>query len=273
MADVSMDKAVILARGLGTRMRRTDAEAALDPRQQAMADAGVKAMMPIDRPFLDYVLSALADAGYRRACLVVAPDHEVIRRYYDEVRPRRMAIDYAVQPEPKGTANAVTAAEAFAAGDPFLVINADNYYPIEALARLRDLAGFGTALFEQEAMFAGSNIAPERIRQFAVGHVNGTGLLRRIVEKPDEATLAALPRPLWLSMNCWRFHAAIFEACRNIRPSKRGEYELPDAVQYVIDVLAEPFETVTVRAPVLDLTSRKDVTTIAPKLAGVRVEL
>ncbi|MCR4410805.1 MAG: sugar phosphate nucleotidyltransferase [Thermoguttaceae bacterium] len=273
MADFSMDKAVILARGLGTRMRRAEAGVALDPRQQAMADAGVKAMMPIDRPFLDYVLSALADAGYRRVCLVVAPEHDVIRRYYEGLRPRRIAIDYAVQREPKGTADAVAAAEEFAAGDPFLVINADNYYPIEALARLRGLAGCGTALFEQEAMFAGSNIAPERIRQFAVGQIDGSSLLQRIVEKPDEAALAALPRPLWISMNCWRFGPAIFEACRSIRPSKRGEYELPDAVQHLIDVVREPFHVITVRAPVLDLTCRKDVATIAPKLAGVRVDL
>jgi glucose-1-phosphate thymidylyltransferase len=273
MAHCSMHKAVILARGLGTRMRRVESGVALDPRQQAMADAGVKAMMPIDRPFLDYVLSALADAGYGRVCLVVAPAHDLIRRYYDGVRPRRIAIDYAVQPEPKGTADAVAAAEGFAAGDPFLVINADNYYPIEALARLRDLAGCGTALFEQEAMFAGSNIAPERIRQFAVGQVDGSSLLQRIMEKPDEAALATLPRPLWISMNCWRFGATVFEACRSIRPSTRGEYELPDAVQYLIDVVGEPFRVVRVRAPVLDLTCRKDVGTIALKLAGVKVEL
>ena len=66
-------------------------------------------------------------------------------------------------------------------------------------------------------------------------------------------------------MNCWRFGPRIFEACRNIEPSQRGELELPDAVQYAIDKLGEAFEVVRVRAPVLDMTSRKDVALIAEK--------
>ena len=61
-----MDKAVILARGLGTRMRAQDAVADLDADQDAVANTGIKALMPIDRPFLDYVLDALAEADYRR---------------------------------------------------------------------------------------------------------------------------------------------------------------------------------------------------------------
>jgi glucose-1-phosphate thymidylyltransferase len=268
-----MDKAVILARGLGTRMRRADGAAPLDEGQRAAAETGVKALIPIGRPFLDYVLSSLADAGYRRVCLIVAPDHDAIRQYYDQLQPKRLRIEYAVQAEPRGTADAVAAAEAFAGPDPFLAINSDNYYPPEALRRLRQQEGFAAALFEQDAMFAGSNISAERIRQFAVGKIDGDGRLTRILEKPDDATLASLPRPLWLSMNCWRFGPPIFEACRKIRPSPRGELEVTDAVQYTIDVLREPFHAVTVRAPVLDLTSRQDVATIGPKLAGLQVTL
>jgi glucose-1-phosphate thymidylyltransferase len=269
-----MEKAAILARGLGTRMRRNDPAAGLDERQAAAADSGVKALIPIGRPFLDYVLSALADAGYRRACVVVAPDHEQIRRYYtEEARPERIQVEFAVQEEPRGTADAVAAVEAFAADDPFLVVNSDNYYPIEALRRLREAEGFASAMFERESMLAGSNIAPERIRQFAVAQIDGQGRLERIVEKPDEATLAAMPQPLWLSMNCWRFGPGIFEACRRIKPSPRGELEVTDAVQYVIDVLQEPFHVIQVRAPVLDLTSRQDIAAVAARLRGVEVRL
>lgn len=273
MSEVPMHKAVILARGLGTRMRRSDERVSLDPAQEFVASTGVKAMIPVGRPFLDYVLSALADAGYKEVCLVVAPDHSIIRRYYDQADVSRLAIRYAVQREPRGTADAVLAAEGFAGDDPFLVINSDNYYPVEALAGLRCMGGFGTALFEDESMFAHSNIAPERIRQFAVGEIDSAGFLRRIVEKPDEATLASLPRPLWISMNCWRFCRPIFEACRSISPSPRGEYELPDAVQYVIDVLGESVRAVKVQAAVFDLTSRRDVASIVPKLASVSVSL
>jgi glucose-1-phosphate thymidylyltransferase len=74
-------------------------------------------------------------------------------------------------------------------------------------------------------------------------------------------------------MNCWRFTPAIFEACRRIPPSPRNEFEITDAVQYVIDVLRHPFRAVTVCAPVLDLTSRKDITTIKPILSDIEVRL
>ena len=84
MAAQAPDKVVILARGIGSRMRRDDDAAVLDERQSAAADAGVKAMIPIDRPFLDYVLTTLADAGYRRVCLVIGPDHDATRRYYGQ---------------------------------------------------------------------------------------------------------------------------------------------------------------------------------------------
>jgi dTDP-glucose pyrophosphorylase len=68
--------AAILARGLGSRMRRSDAGVALDAAQEATADAGLKGMIPIDRPFLDYVISALADAGITTVVLVIGPDHD-----------------------------------------------------------------------------------------------------------------------------------------------------------------------------------------------------
>ncbi len=87
-----MDKAVILARGLGTRMQRADTAAALEGRQAAMARSGLKAMIPIGRPFLDYVLSVLAAAGYRRVCLVIGPEHATVREYYQAPgRARRWA--------------------------------------------------------------------------------------------------------------------------------------------------------------------------------------
>jgi len=63
-------KAVILARGLGTRMRREDARIGLSESQASAADSGLKGMIPIARPFLDYVISALADAGITDVCLI-----------------------------------------------------------------------------------------------------------------------------------------------------------------------------------------------------------
>jgi glucose-1-phosphate thymidylyltransferase len=269
-----IDKAVILARGRGTRMRRADESATLDDRQATVADTGVKALIPIDRPFLDYVLSTLADAGYRRICLVVGPEHQEIRDYYgSQVRPERIDIDFAIQKEAKGTADAVAAAESFAGDDPFLMLNSDDYYPREAYEALRRQDGAAVALFEKDALLAGSNISAERIGEFAIAQIDEEGFLTRIIEKPDESSLAAMPKPLWVNMNCWRFGPTIFQACRSIQPSVRGEYELPDAVQYTIDVLDETIHAVCIRLPVLDLTSRSDIAAITAELAGMEVNL
>ena len=268
------DKAVVLARGLGKRMRRADGAAALDARQAAVAATGVKALVPVGRPFLDYVLASLADAGYHRVCLVVGPEHDVLREYYGrELQPRRLTIEFAVQQEPKGTADAVLAAESFAGDDAFTVINSDNYYPVETLEELRRQSGCAVALFDWQSLLAGSNVSEERLRRFAVAEIDQRGLLRRIIEKPDEATWAALPRPLWLSMNCWRFRPSIFRACRAISPSPRGELEITTAVQHAIDVLGESFRAMTFRAPVLDLTSREDVAPVTAMLSGKQVNL
>ncbi len=255
-------------------MRRDDAAAAIDGRQAAIAETGVKAMIPIGRPFLDYVLSAAADAGYRHVCLVVGPEQEAIRKYYgDEVAAERLDFTFADQPEPRGTADAVAAAEPFAGGDPFAVINSDNYYPVEALRRLREQPGSAAALFERDAMLAGGNVTAERIKRFAVATIDARGNLERILEKPDDAAIAALPRPLWLSMNCWRFGPSIFRACRAIGPSPRGEFEIPDAVRHVIHALGETFSAVQVRAAVLDMTSRADIAAVAAILDKVEVRL
>ena len=273
MAKEVTDKAVILARGLGTRMKKNDNEATLDDQQAAAADTGIKAMIPVGRPFLDYVLSALADAGYRRVCLVIGPDHDAIRRYYGEqVTLERLSVDFAVQVEPKGTANAVLSAEAFSDGDPIAVLNSDNYYPVSALAPMREQGGSGVALFDGQAMVASSGLPEERLRSFSVGRIED-GCLTGIIEKPDEATWQSLPRPLWISMNCWQFRATIFDACRAIKPSARGEYEIPDAVQYSIEQLGEQFRVVKSTDPVLDITSRRDIAGVKEKLSSVEVRL
>lgn len=268
-----MDKAVILARGLGTRMKRQEEGVELSDAQRAAADSGQKAMIRFGRPFLDYVLADLAEAGYRRVCLVIGPEHKEIREYYTALKTTRLSIDFAIQQEPRGTSDAVASVEKFAAGDHFIAINSDNLYPHEALCGLRELPGAGVALFEQESLLAGGNFTRERVSRFAIAKMSDAGLLERVIEKPDEATLAALPRPVFLSMNCWRFGPSIFEGCRKIPLSPRGELELTDAVQYTIDVLGEKMHVAKVFAPVLDLTSRADISAMAKRLEGKEVNL
>jgi glucose-1-phosphate thymidylyltransferase len=262
-------RAVVLARGLGTRMRERSADATLTPEQQRAADAGLKAMMPIHgRPFLDYVLSAIADAGIREVALVVAPDHELLRRHYDSAPPTRVTVHFAVQPEPRGTADAVLAVKSWTAGDPFLVMNADNLYPPRALRDLAELDEPGFPAFEADDLVASSNIPAERVRAFALADVNDSGYLISIVEKPPELPLGAgRGTRRFVSMNCWRFDARIFDACRDVPRSVRGELELPEAVGLAIS-RGVRFKAVPARGPVLDLSRRADAADVARRLAG-----
>jgi glucose-1-phosphate thymidylyltransferase len=256
---------------------REPADGALPPDQARAAAGGAKAMMPLAvggaataRPFLDYSLSALADAGYTDVCLVVAPDHDAIARHYQGPgAPRRLRLAFAVQDEPRGTADAVGAAAGWTGADPFLVINGDNYYAVRTLASLVGRPGAATALFEAEALVARSNIPAERIRAFALCEV-ADGRLVRIVEKPTPEQAAALPHGL-VSMTCWRMPAAIHDACRRLSPSVRGEFELADAVSALIGA-GERIDVVVAEDGVLDLSRRDDVTAVERALRGVTVD-
>lgn len=269
-------KAVILARGIGTRMRRDNPGATLTAAQAAAADEGLKSMMPLDRgrPFLHYVLSALADAGVQEVCLVVAPDSDALRRHFHhEMTLRRVRIDFAIQEEPHGTADAVLAAESFVGSDRFLVLNADNYYPIDAYRALVQLHGSGLCGFDREALVTRGNIDAERIRRYAILRVGADGFLEDIIEKPDDAAFASMGPHALVSMNLWAFTPVIFDACRRVQPSPRGELEIPDAVRIAMNELGEPFVVVPQVAAVLDLANRADVATVESLLRTTPVSL
>ena len=262
-------KAVVLARGKGTRMQRA-ATGPASAEQARVANSGVKGMIPFGRPFLDFVLSVLADAGCREVCLVIGPEHDSVREYYERTRvPERVRISFAIQHEARGTADAVQSARAFAGGDPFLTINADNLYPVEALRALVALDGQGLAAFRRSALLERSNIDPDRISSFALLTIDDRGDLTGIVEKPDPDTLALHGNDAAVSMNCWRFGPAIFEACARIEPSARGEFELPSAVRYAIRTMGERFRAVPMEAGVLDLSKREDIAEVERRLAHV----
>ncbi len=272
MPSRKVDKAVVLAAGKGTRMRRPDRRVRLSAEQGALADAGLKTLIPVGaagRPFLDYLLAALAEAGIRRVCLVVAPSHDELRAFCE--RHRQLSVELAVQAEPRGTADAMLAAREFVNDDPFLLLNSDNYYPPEVLRLLGGIDEPGVVGFLRERLLArsGANIPAERIAQFAILRRDTEGYLISVVEKPEPASYAQLPEPVLVSMNCWRFAPSIFRACRAIEPSSRGELELTAAVQASVDRLGVRYRVLVSEAPVLDLSRRDDIPAVA-ELLGER---
>lgn len=269
---MTITKAVVMARGLGSRMRRAG-EGDLTPEQAAAAASGAKAMMPLGgRPFLDHVLTELADAGLTEVCLVIGPEHEAVREYYDALALERVRISYAVQAEPRGTADAVAAAADFAGQDRFVVVNGDNLYPADSLRRLAAEPGLATVGFSPEGLVAHSNIPADRMAAFALLKLDADGDVTDVIEKPPARTIADLGSGRWVSMNCWLLGPRVFEACAAIPLSPRGELELVDAVRWLI-AAGERVTLVPSTEGVWDLSSRADVAGVAKALANGRVRL
>src|SRR5260221_973192 len=197
-------KAVILARGLGSRMRKASADSALSDEQVSAADAGMKGMIPIGRPFLDYAISSLADAGVTDVCLVIGPEHGRVRDYYTTgISLSRVRVHFAIQEQPRGTADALHAADRFAAGEHVLLVKSDNYYADHTPRALRLLESAGVAVFERNALARLSTIDADRIAKFSVVMSDESGMLQRVVEKPDASVLGALGDEVNVGMNSW----------------------------------------------------------------------
>lgn len=259
---------------------RDGASAALTPEQASAAAAGQKGMMPLAgpdgrvRPFLDYVISALADAGYVEVGLVVPPgpvsgSADPLRDYYTGPgRPSRVRVSFVVQPEARGTADAVASAADWISGRPFVVLNADNLYGVEALRALREADGPALPVYERADLVRSSGIPDARVASFALLQVTPQGLLSDIIEKPGAALMDAAGPTALISMNCWRGNADVVQACRDVPVSARGEFELPAAIRLAI-TRGVRVRAIPARGPVLDLSRREDVPFVTARLQGV----
>ncbi len=265
-------KAVVLARGVGRRMREAATDAPLTDAQRHAAAAGQKGMMPVGgangRPFLDHVLSSLADAGCTDICLVVAPDHDAIRAHY-RTRGR-----VAVPPPLRRSATSRWAPPTRCSRRAPLprTTRCWSSTPTTCIRprRSRDLValdGPGVAAFERAALVEESGFPAERVAQFAVLEPAADGQLTDIHEKPGAAGLDAFGPHALVSMNLWRFDARIFPACEDVPRSVRGEFELPEAVRLAVS-RGVRFRVVRARGAVLDLSRQSDIATVSARLAG-----
>ena len=211
--------------GRGDRRQGDDAD------RRPAARRGRASSRAVSRPFLDYSLSALADAGYTDVCLVVAPDHEAMARHYAGAgqaappapRLRRPGRRRSARPTPsprRRRGPATTRSSSSTATTTMLC------------ARWRRSSGAPARprrSIRAETLLARSNIPADRIRAFALGVVED-GRLARIVEKPTPEQAAALGDAL-VSMTCWRMPPAIHDGlpagdalgARRARAGRRGQ--------------------------------------------------
>ena len=262
---------VVLAAGRGTRLQ-SPSNTSLTPAQTSAAASGFKAAFPLHgRPFLDYVLSSLADAGYDETVIIARPDDTVLRARYATLAASRLRIHFVVQEDARGTAHALLTAAPVIAARQFVVLNADNYYPASGLARLRDAGEPATLAFSRAGLLANGQIEPERLARYAVLERDASGYLTDVIEKPTDVSLVSGQAAI--SMNVWRFDERIFDACRGLSPSPRGELELPNAVRRGIREMGLRIRAIPIDAPVLDLSHRADVPFVTEQLARIEVRL
>lgn len=209
-------KGVILCAGEGTRLR-------------PLTWTRAKHLLPIaNRPVIDLILEAVKEAGIKDVGLVISPNMEdQFRGHLGDGSPWGLRLNYILQREPKGLAHAVQCAEQFVGDGPFLVYLGDNLLE-------RGVKGLVERFsHDHEAPNAMISLAEvEDPRRFGVAIVEGSapyGEIKRLIEKPK------VPPSNLAIVGAYIFDHHIFEAIGKIRPSFRGELEITDAIQRLID--------------------------------------
>ncbi len=203
-------RALITAGGRGTRLR-------------PLTHTSNKHLIPIaTKPMIHYALEAVAAAGIRDVGIVINPDTaEEIRRALGDGSPWGLEISYLVQEAPLGLAHVIQVAQPYLRNEPFVFFLGDNV-----------IVG-GIRRFVERFQSRGDqcHLVLARVREpqrFGVAEVEGERVVR-VVEKP------ARPASDYAVTGIYVYDAPIFEAVHAIRPSARGELEISDAHQYLLD--------------------------------------
>lgn len=203
-------KGLILCAGKGSRLR-------------PLTFSSPKHLLPLmNKPVLFYGIESLIQAGITEIAVVVSP---VYRKIFDKElqagRPWNIDISLIDQPEPRGLADAIRVAEHFIQQDDFLLYLGDNVIdgPLQPLIDKFQLENL-------DGLVSVSHVdSPE---QFGVVMLEGEKI-KRVVEKPKN------PPSNFAINGVYLFRHSLFDAIAKIIPSPRGEYELTDAIQRLID--------------------------------------
>ncbi len=189
-----MERAVLLAAGRGSGLALEQPGVHLSPEQTAVTEAGLKPLMPLVQfRLIDHALSTLAEIGIRRVFVVLGPHSGPLGAYLASLRPRRLALETAIQATPSGTADALLTAEAFTANSPFLMVNGDNLYPVAPLRELAKASSWAHLVLDRGQVLArgGPNLTSEKFATFARIECDADGFMTAIVEKPPAEEQAA----------------------------------------------------------------------------------
>jgi NDP-sugar pyrophosphorylase family protein len=213
LEETEMNTAVILAAGRGSRMG-------------PLTSRTPKPLLPVgDRPLIEWIVGGIAAAGIEHAVVVIGYLGEQIARALGDGSRFGLRIEYRVQEETDGTARALLAAEAEASRAPFLLTWGDILVEPRLYADMAD--SFRRA--PCDALLA-VNATDDPWRGAAV-YVDAEWRVTRLEEKPPRGT--AMTR--WNNAGVLALAPRIFEFARRLRPSARGEYELPAAVAAMVE--------------------------------------
>ncbi|WP_415380570.1 glucose-1-phosphate thymidylyltransferase [Halosimplex sp. TS25] len=204
-------KGLILAGGTGSRLR-------------PITHTGPKQLIPVaNKPVLEYAVEDLREAGITDIGVVLGhKGREGIQSFLGDGSAYGVDVTYIVQGNPLGLAHAAGCAREFVGDDDFVMYLGDNLLN----------QGVGRLVENFESGDHGAAIALQHVDDpgaFGIADVDETGEVRRLVEKPDDP-----PSDLAL-IGVYVFSPAVFDAIQDLEPSWRGELEITDAIQSLLD--------------------------------------